>query len=260
MTTCAAPLILLSMLAVACSADEKPSTAAAISMAQHQKAIDQLLIPFSSPVLLDRSDYVMYPLALSEILKEEESEYGSSYSRTESFWNIAFYNAKTGAVSLLDERRKMLIQAYKTTSYNNSEGNSNGNAAAAYAPFFAGDKLLYFSVITTDFDHDGLLTERDPTYLFTSDKSGANFTQVSPDSMHVAGWEIQKTTGKLVMQLHQDSNHDRRFGEEDAIIPYAYDLVTRQPAAPIFSPPFTKNLRTVFRRHWAKQAAAPSAK
>ena len=242
-------LPLLAALA-ACSSNDASSEAGASSVAQ-QAVKAKLRIPVGDPVLIDSSDYVMYPLSLTEIVTETKDEYGGSYSeRATTYWNILFYNPKSKQSHLLTPE-KLVINSYR----GQNSGNSSDSDAShkAYFRTYAADKLLYFSATSTDFNHDGQLTDTDPTYLFISDKSGENFQQISPDSLHVTGWEIQRNTGKILLQAMQDSNHDRKFGEGDESIPYVYDIATKQPAYRAFSPALMDKLRTQFQQQWLKK-------
>lgn len=198
--------------------------------------------------LIDSSDYVLYPLTLSETLTEESGEYGSSSNRSSAYWNIVFSNVRTGESHLLSEAKKMLILAYTGTGLANSSGNLTKEKARPKAA----DQLLYYSVVTDDFNHDGKLTSEDATYLFISDKAGNHLRQLSPDSLHVSGWQIQRTTGKILLQTVADSNHDRRFGTADESIPYVVDVATGQPATRAISPEFMQRLKLKFQQQWPK--------
>jgi len=234
----------------ACSSNDASSEGAANSVAQHATKA-KLRIPVGDPVLIDSSDYVMYPLSLTEIVTEEKDEYGGSYSgRTTTYWNILFYNPRSNQSHLLTPK-KLVISSYAGQNLGNFSDSDGPHKA--YLRTYAADKLLYFSATSTDFNHDGQLTTTDPTYLFISDKSGENFRQVSPDSLHVTGWEIQRNTGKILLQATQDSNHDRKFGEGDESIPYVYDIAAQQPASRVFSPAFMQQLSTQFQQQWPKK-------
>nr|GFD13372.1 hypothetical protein [Tanacetum cinerariifolium] len=156
----------------ACSSNDASSEAAAGSVAQ-QAVKARLRIPVGDPVLIDSSDYVMYPLSLNEIVTEEKDEYGGSYSgRTTTYWNILFYNLRSNQSHLLTPR-KLIISSY--TGQNSGNSSDSDDSHKAYLRASAADKFLYFSATTTDFNHDGQLTDADPSYLFISDKSGENF-------------------------------------------------------------------------------------
>jgi hypothetical protein len=241
-------LPLLAALA-ACSSDDASSEATASNVTQ-QAVKAKIRIPVGDPVLIDSSDYVLYPLSLTEIVTEGKDEYSGSYSeRATTYWNILFYNPRSQQSQLLTPR-KLVISSY--TGQNSGNSSDSDGSHKAYLRTYAADKLLYFFATSTDFNHDGQLTNADPTYLFISDKSGKNFRQVSPDSLHVTGWEIQRNTGKILLQATQDSNHDRKFGEGDESIPYVYDIATKQPAYRAFSPVLMDKLRTQFQRQWPK--------
>ena len=221
------------------------------SSAAQQAAQAKLRIPVGDPVLIDSSDYVLYPLSLSEIVTEEKDEYGSSsYGRTTTYWNILFYNPRSSQSHLLTSQ-KLLITSYTGQNLGNSSDSDGRHTKDFHV--YAADKLLYFSATTTDFNQDGQLTDADPIYLFSSDKAGENFRQISPDSLHVTGWEIQRNTGKILLKTTQDSNHDRKFGDGDESIPYVYDLATQQPAHRIFGPAFMQQLSIKFQQQWPKK-------
>lgn len=243
-------LFLLLAALAACSSDASSQRGAATGAPQ-LAAAEQLRIPLDGPVFIDSSAYVMYPLSLGEIETEGSSDDSSiKYSRasTPFYWNILFYNLKSGQSHLLG-KQKMVIHSYSGQETSNSSEASD----AGYPRVYAAKELLYFAVTTVDFNHDGQLTSEDPSYLFISAKDGNHFRQISPDSLHVTGWEIHQGTGKILLQTVQDSNHDRKFGAGDENIPYVYDIATQQPARRLFSPAFMQQLRTQFRRQWPKK-------
>jgi hypothetical protein len=244
---CTFPLL---VALAACSSSDSSSEAAASSDPQ-QASKAKLRVPVGSPVLIDSSDYVMYPLSLNEIVTEAKDEYGGSYSgRTTTYWNILFYNLRSNESHLLSPN-KLVISSYAGQDTEHSSDSEDSHKA--YSRTYAADKLLYFSATSTDFNHDGQLTNADPTYLFISEKSGNNFRQISPDSLHVTGWEIQRNAGKVLLQATQDSNHNRKFDEGDESIPYVYDIATEQPASRAFTPALMDKLRTQFQQQWPKQ-------
>ena len=191
----------------------------------------------------------MYPLTLSETITEESGSYGNSENRTAYYWNIVFYDTRTGESHLLSETKRLLILSYSGNepdkpAANLSQGKPLTNAA---------DDLLYYSVVSDDFNHDGKLTSDDATYLFVSDKAGRHFRQLSPDSLHVSSWHTQQTTGKILLQTTAGSNHDRRFADADEHIPYIYDVITGQSAPSVISAAFAQQLNLRFQQQWPKK-------
>lgn len=234
-----------------CSTDSKTETATTKNNATSQRQVaDHLHIPFSNPVLIDSSTCVMYPLSLNEILMQDEDKYGSSSSsRSETYWNMIFYNVRNGATHLLNNNRKMVIQSYS----GNNPDNTSTYTDQHHLKTFGANALLYYMITTTDFNHDGELTNEDPTYLFISDKAGYSFKQISPDSFHITDWKIQEATGEIFMQAIQDSNYDHKFGDNDETIPYIYNISTKQLATRVFDDQFTKMLKLNFQQHWPKK-------
>jgi hypothetical protein len=238
-------LVLLSCLA-GCSSENATSSTVT---ATQQGTPAHPHISLTNLKLIKGSDYVMYPLTLSETITEGYGGSYSSESRVTDYWNIVFYNAKSGESHLLSEAKRLLILSYSDSESDNSDDNLSKEKPHTNAA----DDLLYYSVISDDFNHDGKLTSDDATYLFVSDKSGSHFRQISPDSLHVSSWHIQQTTGKILLQTTADSNHDRRFADADEHIPYIYDVATGQPAARVISSDAAQQLILKFQQQWPQK-------
>jgi hypothetical protein len=209
--------------------------------AQPAKNTGHKILSFESPVRIANSDYVIYPLAI----KSDESGgliTKSSGRSAAQFWNFAFYNTATGAYHLLDKKQKMLISTY--------DASAQDDVNISAAKIALTDSLIFYSVRVTDFNKDGELTYSDPEYLFTSDKNGMNFKQVSPPNLNVTSWQAIKNTGKLLIQAVTDVNNDKKFDEDDKVIPYVYDLKTGK-LTQVFGDDFIDNAGKLFEKHWA---------
>lgn len=236
-------LFALALLAASCTSPDTTSLPPARPpAAQQQATLPQLPLPLNSAVLLDSSDYVLYPLTLAETNAERDGEYVSKgYNHPATYWNILFYNLRTGQSRLLADRQKLLITAYSGVNPDNSLPQSRAG------------KALYYSVIIDDTDHDGKLTDEDPTYLFASDQSGENFRQLSPKGVSVTNWQRHAATGKILLQTLLDSNHDHKFGAGDEAMPYVVgDATARQPATRPFSAAFLQGLKTQLQAQWGQ--------
>lgn len=217
-------------------------------------ALDQLRLKFSEPAFIDSSHYLLYPLLLA--MEEEESSgfKSRSYNSTNLYWNIAFYNAQTGESHLLSDNRKLVIYTFQSLE----EAQRAGAQVTVMPPgqeqgHRQAQALLYYSVVTDDFNRDGELTSADPSYLFVSDKAGRNFRQISPAQLHVNSWEVIQGTGKILLHASRDTNQDKQFTDEDEVVPLLYDLTTNAPAAPVFGPPMMAKMKTRFAKHWVPQ-------
>ena len=211
------------------------------AVAQPAKNVGHNILSFESPARIAGSDYVMYPLAI----KSDESGgliTKSSGRGTAQFWNFAFYNLTSGEYHLLDKTRKMLISTY--------DASAQDDVNMPAGKIVPADSLIFYSVRITDFNNDGELSYSDPEYLFTSDKNGMNFKQVSPPNLNVTSWQAIKNTGKLLIQAVADVNNDRKFDDDDRVIPYVYDLKTGK-LSQVFSDEFLNSTGKFFEKHWA---------
>lgn len=231
------------------AAPPKPLTAA-----QQKAQIAQLKLAFGAPEQIDSSAYVLYPLVLGKDMVEDDAGYSSS-GRYEvaKYWNLLFYNPTTGASHLLDSTRHMVIYSYEPKP---SDEKATSLSAIAFGDYVRGsftrvNKLLYYSVRTLDFNHDGELTRDDPEYLFISDKAGHGFRQVSPDAYNVNSWQLLRGTNKILMQATADTDHNQKFDENDTTVLLVYDLATGGPAKEVLTEAFKTQVKNAFHAQWA---------
>ncbi|HTE00619.1 MAG TPA: hypothetical protein VK668_15105 [Mucilaginibacter sp.] len=201
---------------------------------------------FETPVLIDSSQYVIYPLIKEKA--EAGDSYGSSYkSSSTTYWNLVFYNTSTKQYHLLDTM-KMII------SFFDREGDVSNDHSAGSG---IADRFIFYKITTTDFNKDGELDEDDRKYLYISDRAGNNFKQITPDSMDITGWHVVKGTSKVLIDAIEDTNHDKKFDAEDGVIPLVYDLVKGGVVEPVFNDKFRTDTKKLFKNKWQLQKSDP---
>jgi hypothetical protein len=198
---------------------------------------NNLAVQANSFIEIDTSGVLMFPLALRAW---DRGYAGSGYNSnsTGSYWNIIFYNTKTGGHHLLSER-KMLISSYDT-KYNSSDA-----GGVAYTA-----KYIFYQVITDDFNSDKKLEGDDPLYLFVSDKEGNNFRQVSPPGYNMRSWQFIKSTGKVLITATKDSDNNKKFDENDELVVFSADMNSAAPATEIFPQEFKNKLKLLYDKDW----------
>jgi hypothetical protein len=230
--------------------DNKPMTAD-----QEKTKLDKIKLDFNQPVLIDSSDYVMYPLTLEHIEESTGSYSSNSYGST-TYWNILFYNTVNGEYHLLNDSIKMVIYSYNSRNERGSELSSS--ASFNDKDFFEGGynqvgRLLYFSITTTDFNKDGKLNSTDPSYLFIADKAGKHFKQISPDGLDVRSWECISGANKILLMVTKDSNNDKIFSDKDESFPLVYDLTRNTTSAEILPDDYKIKLKKKLDEQWLKK-------
>lgn len=181
---------------------------------------------FDDAVPLDSTTFVMYPLTLGTSGKEEEDlKRYSSESGNGPYWNIAFYDVKTGNPNLLVSDRVIRINSFQKLK-----------------------DLMVYNVTAEDYNGDGKLDHKDPDYLFTSDLTGKNFKQITPDRMDVRSFRAIDHSETILIQTVADSNKDKKFDEEDAIVPMIFDAGKMNVAKATFSASFKAELDKTFNK------------
>lgn len=180
---------------------------------------------FNEAVPLDSTTSVLYPLTLSASGKDEEglNSY-SSRSDEGPYWNVAFYDTKTGLSNLLDIEMPVRINSFQKLK-----------------------NMIIYNVTVTDYNGDGQLDHKDPSYLFTSTQSGKQFKQITPNNMHVNSFTAGSTQ-TILIQARTDSNGDQKFGAEDDVIPLIFDLQKGDVAKEIFHPAFKAGIAEAFNK------------
>jgi hypothetical protein len=202
-----------------------------------------------NPVSIDSSEYVMYPLLNKQT--DEESDSFLSKDRGRTFWNIIFYNTATKKSHLINEKNKMAIVSFNKDY---SDYGSSGYGSESYNVEELGvtqtKGYVLYTVISSDYNHNGQLDSGDPEYLFISDRQGENFKQISPENKNVKTWDFIEKSGVILIQATNDKNNDKIFDENDQTISYAYNLKTGQPAGEVFSKDFTQQIDELHKKFW----------
>ena len=246
------PLLLAPLLLASCgTAPNEPAANPPPTPAQQATRLARLKLDYGAPVAIDSTAYVMYPLVLG-VAEEKQGIESGSYSRGAStYWNVAFYNTRTGAHHLLNDRRKMVIHNF--SGQNDAADAPSGGAASGARRRSLVNGFLYFDVTTQDFNRDGKLDGDDPRCLFISDKTGRRFQQISPPNAHVASWQLVGATGKVLMLVGTDTNHDRAFTDRDETTPLVYDLRAGTGPGEVFGKVFTTQARQQLDAQWPTQ-------
>jgi hypothetical protein len=245
-------LPLLALLAACTGEAEKTSDTKPQTEAQKQASIEQVKLHFTGPVLIDSSAYVMYPLLL-RASEGEADGYDVRKGRSNTYWNIAFYNTETGESHLLAASRKMIIEGYGAAETSGgtpdyASGNSIHYMKQVYEP---GNQLLYYSIKIDDYNHDGVIDDKDPTYLFTSDKNGREFKQISPANYNIESWQLVQGARKVLIQAKRDTDNNKAFDDDDITTPFVYTIRSGGPAKEVFSKEFNSEVKEMLHNQWA---------
>ncbi len=237
--------IYIIVLVVMASCNSK-STTSKNNNAQEQSIADSLAVlndPKSNLNIqtttfseIDSSGVLLFPLRMGE----SEREGGSlSYKEIEynHYWNIVFWNSHNKEYHLLSNK-KMLIKSYDLNSIDEFAKNHVN--------------YIYYSIITEDYNKDNNLNEKDPTYLYVSDKQGNHFTQISPSNCDLQSWNYIKSTNKLILTLMKDSNKNLKFEADDEVVTYAVDIDAGESPQEIFSVDFKNQLKVLFDKDWKR--------
>lgn len=181
---------------------------------------------FNQAVPVGGTTVIMYPLALRTQDKEDEGlKRYSSHSDSGPYWNIAFYDLKTGNSNLLDSARAIRINSFQKLK-----------------------TLIIYKVTIRDHNGNDKLDDTDPVYLFTSDLNGKSFKQISPNDMDAQSFQVINRTETLLIQAVKDSNKDKKFGDDDDVIPMIFDATKATAAQQVFSTSFNKKVSQEFNK------------
>ncbi|RZL24818.1 MULTISPECIES: hypothetical protein [Pedobacter] len=222
-------LFALTVFLLSCSSTDK-------SISTEEKASTESSfethIKYSSSIIINSNDIIIYPLNLN-------TEKFESYSRggKTNYWNLVFHNVVSGKSELLTNK-KLIISKFNIGS---SDQNSNQSSILS-------NSYIYYEVINSDFDGDKKLTSKDPHKLFISSLEGKSFTQISPENYAVYTWKIDTKHDLIFMDLIKDTNGDKVFDDKDEVDYFVYNLKTRAPAKPVFDTAFKKEVKALAKK------------
>ncbi len=202
------------------------------------------VILFAEPQVVDSSQIVIYPLIL------EKASYGSGFSsgsggdRT-SYWNLIFYNTDNSTQHLLIENKKIVIYSFNLSGSSSSSSSDNWTTGINIYK-----NNIFYNVVSSDFNQNKYLDNDDPTYLYVSDKLGNDFRQLSPDNYNVTSWEVVTGTSKIILQAQKDNNNDKKFDQNDQVIPLVVDVSTGKVATETFSQTYIDSLKSILSNTW----------
>lgn len=185
-----------------------------------------LTFAFDEVIPVDSSTFLMYPLTLSTSEKgQNELKRYTSGSGNIPCWNIAFYDIRTGKSNLLDSPRPIRINSFQKLK-----------------------DIMVYLVTTTDYNGNGHLDDKDPTYMFTSSLAGKSFKQITPNNIDVSSFKATNSAQTILIRTVIDSNGDKRFGEDDDVVPMIFDSQKADVAEEAFNPSFKAEVNKVFNK------------
>ena len=84
--------------------------------------------------------------------------------------------------------------------------------------------LIIVSAKTVDLDGKRGIDWDDPTQLIILSPDGKQKIQITDDKFFVRTWIINKSTGKIVITGHYDTNNNNKYNKSDKNEIYIYDL------------------------------------
>jgi hypothetical protein len=199
---------------------------------------------FAEPQVVDSAHIVIYPLILEKTSYAGGFSSGSGGDRT-SYWNLIFYNADNSTHHLLIDNKKIVIHSFSLNGGTSSSENENWTQGVNIYK-----SNIFFNVVSSDFNENKYLDNDDPTYLFMSDKQGNNFRQISPDNYNVTSWEVVTGTSTIILQAQKDDNGDKKFDQNDRVVPLVVDVSIDKVAKETFSPTYVDSLKSVLSNTW----------
>lgn len=176
-----------------------------------QEQIDSVLQAFefeyAEPIIIDSTDQVLLPISTS-LLQSRSPSYNKDDYYSTDYWNILFYNRKTGETNLLTKEKLRISKI--DAQYNEYEELPNKRLE---------EKILY-TVKDKDYNEDGYLDYADPKFLFVSEIDGSGFRRISPLNEDLQYHEVVPNAQQIIFKTLRDINQDAIFNSVDEFIWY----------------------------------------
>ncbi|MGN7866309.1 hypothetical protein [Chryseobacterium sp. 22458] len=202
-------------------------------------SIDNLNIQTNSFTEIDSTGILMFPLQMGQNPRKDG---GYSYKEMpdNGYWNIVFLNSNTNEYHLLTDNKVLILNYdYK---YNAEEGTNISKKT----------DHIFYNIRSKDYNKDKLLNEKDPVYLFVSDKSGKQLRQISPANYDLNSWKYIQSSNKVIMTATKDSNKNDLFDNEDEISTFEIILGKSETPKEVFQSDLKNKLKKLYDRDWKK--------
>lgn len=210
--------------------------------------IDSVLAQFSfayqNPIVSDSSDQILIPISTWK--SNKRTSYSKSGFYLEDFpryWNVLFYNRKSGETRLLSEDKIRISNIHANQQDENETKNKTMRGK------------VFYTIAETDFNRDRQLTGKDPNYLFSSDEDGKNLKRISPINEYLQYWEVVANTNQILIRTLRDVNNDSTFTKEDEAILYMAELNNREwEISEVIDSIGRKRIESLYFDQWLKKA------
>jgi hypothetical protein len=160
-------------------------------------------ISYGDLIVKEQSDYLMIPVNVIEQNSKKESflETSASYKRDyRLLYNLIFYRKQDGDTHLLLDKKALI------SSFDLIETKSTGKPPT---------RVWLYQIIDQDTNKDKKLNQQDAVIGYTSDLSGKNLQQVTPNNTKIINWVLVPSQNAIFIKIHRDSNNDNKFTELD---------------------------------------------
>jgi hypothetical protein len=193
---------------------------------------------------MDNHDVYIYPIG-SALKKNSRGSYYSKKVDAYRIWNLIFYNLKTNEKRILFADKVPIIEEYP----NENDFQYMDKREIDYHKLKKTRKdKLFYKIIDTDFNKNGVIDYADPSNLFMSDLNGENFAKISPTDINLQTWKFMDST-KNVIEItgYKDSDENLKFeSDKDEKVILLLNLNNLQQIKNIFPSDFQNNLKEIY--------------
>ncbi len=214
-----------------------------LSIEQIDSILAEFKFDYESPIIIDSSNLVLIPIS-TELLERrtkysKDGYYSDDYPR---YWNVLFYNRKTGDTRLLTEDKIRISRIHINEDNEYDEGSK-----------ILKEKVLY-EIGDTDFNKDGKLNNKDPEFLFSSENNGTNLKRISPKDEELQYFEVVPKSNQILIRTLRDINQDSIFNRQDESIWYKAELANQEwKLNEIVDSIGRKNIENLYFDQWLKK-------
>ncbi|MCB0628897.1 MAG: hypothetical protein R2824_24285 [Saprospiraceae bacterium] len=227
--------------------EDQPNTVFIENEELTSEQIDSILTEFKfyyeTPIVIDSTHQVLIPISTQLLQKRTVySKDGYDADDYPRYWNVLFYNRKTGATRLLTEDKIRISEI----NVNKNEPYDEGNRIIS-------GKILY-QIGIDDYNQDKKLNNQDPEYLFSSETDGEGLTRISPPNEDLQYFEVIPGTKQILMRTRRDVNGDLLFDSKDETILYRAELIDQEwKVTSIINPATQKSIENLYFEQWLRE-------
>ncbi|MCF6359175.1 MAG: hypothetical protein L3J29_00250 [Cyclobacteriaceae bacterium] len=216
-----AQFILLVVIALACTNNDKPKVVYTQDTTAAGLIIDTTAVPMANlPIHFDSTNYLLFVVGKTQSYGRDSKFYMGSGSSDGDSFSVGYFDGESVSGDIDNIKfqhidsihiRDLTTEQIKIRSFHMVHATAN---------------IILLEVVDKDTNLDHKLTYEDVVSLYIANSNGTKFKKLSVDGHQLLDWELMTVADRVYFRTIEDINRNGEFDKRDAIHHYFVSLKT----------------------------------